>query len=98
MLRNYLAAALRNFMRNKLVGTINIVGLAFGPNGKTLDSSDREGTRIHWDVDLASWRERACQVAHRSLTQEEWQTFLPDVPYAPACSGRDQPQSKGGTP
>jgi putative ABC transport system permease protein len=30
MLRNYFAAACRNFTRNKLVGTINIVGLALG--------------------------------------------------------------------
>ena len=30
MLRNYLAAALRNLMRNKVVSCINIAGLALG--------------------------------------------------------------------
>jgi putative ABC transport system permease protein len=30
MFRNYLAAALRNLMRNKLVSFINIAGLAIG--------------------------------------------------------------------
>ena len=38
-----------------------------------------------WDVDPASWERRACQIAGRSLTQAEWQIYLPDRPYQPTC-------------
>ena len=30
-----------------------------------------------WDVDPASWARRACALANRTLTREEWETFLP---------------------
>jgi hypothetical protein len=33
----------------------------------------------------AVWQERACQVAGRVLTEEEWEKFLGARPYAPAC-------------
>jgi hypothetical protein len=40
-----------------------------------------------WDVDPASWARRACEIANRALTPEEWDEFLPGRPYEPACSG-----------
>jgi hypothetical protein len=36
-------------------------------------------------LDPASWPERACALANRALTREEWETFLPGLPYEPAC-------------
>ncbi|HBL28124.1 MAG TPA: hypothetical protein DD490_14925, partial [Acidobacteria bacterium] len=65
-----------------------IVGLTFEAGGRTLVSADRKGTLIRWDVDPASWRERACRLARRNLTPEERRTFLPDVASVPACAGR----------
>ena len=44
------------------------------------------GDGVAWDVDPAVWRQRACAVARRTLTQAEWQEFLPSRPYEPACS------------
>ena len=31
-----------------------------------------------WDVDPESWKRRACDLANRTLTREEWEEFLPD--------------------
>ena len=36
-----------------------------------------------WDP--ASWAERACKLANRTLTREEWEEFLPGRSYEPAC-------------
>ena len=33
----------------------------------------------------AAWEERACQVAGRVLTEQEWAELLGARPYAPAC-------------
>ena len=33
----------------------------------------------------AVWQERACQIAGRVLTEQEWAEFLGSRPYAPAC-------------
>lgn len=38
-------------------------------------------------ADPAAWTERACQVAGRALTEEEWGKLLGARPYAPACRG-----------
>ena len=38
-----------------------------------------------WDVDPESWKRRACDLANRMLTREEWEEFLPRRTYEPAC-------------
>jgi WD40 repeat protein len=38
-------------------------------------------------ADPAAWIERACQVAGRVLTEQEWAKLLGARPYAPACRG-----------
>ena len=38
------------------------------------------------DIDPDSWRHRACAVANRTLTREEWKEFLPGRRYEPACA------------
>ena len=40
-----------------------------------------------WDIDPESWKQRACAIANRTLTREEWEEFLPGRPYEPACGG-----------
>jgi DNA-binding SARP family transcriptional activator/WD40 repeat protein len=37
------------------------------------------------DMDPERWNEAACAVVGRTLTKEEWNRFLPSVPYSPAC-------------
>ena len=46
----------------------------------------QDGRGIVWDVDPESWKRRACEIANRTLTQEEWEEFLPGRPYEPACA------------
>jgi WD40 repeat protein len=58
---------------------------AFAPTGHTLATAFQDGTVLLWDVDPASWLKRACAVAGRRLTQQEWQEFLPGRPYQPSC-------------
>jgi len=38
-------------------------------------------------ADPAVWEERACEVAGRVLTEEEWGELLGTRAYSPACRG-----------
>lgn len=63
-------------------------GVAFSPDGSTLASCSLDGSIVLWNVNVEWWKAQACQVANRSLTLEEWRTYLGDEPYDPACAGR----------
>jgi hypothetical protein len=45
------------------------------------------GKGFVWNVDAEAWKRQACAVAGRTLTRDEWEQFLPDRGYAPACAG-----------
>ena len=36
-------------------------------------------------MDPEQWKSAACQVAARQPTKDEWNRFLPEIPYSPAC-------------
>jgi WD40 repeat protein/tRNA A-37 threonylcarbamoyl transferase component Bud32 len=55
------------------------------PDGRELLMTAADGRGALWDVDPESWAERACSLANRTLTPEEWEEFLPGRPYEPAC-------------
>ncbi len=38
-------------------------------------------------ADAAAWEKRACDVAGRTLTEEEWRAYIGAIPYDPACRG-----------
>jgi WD40 repeat protein len=67
-----------------LTGPPNPGVAVFAPTGHTLATAFDDGVLL-WDVDPASWLKRACAVAGRPLTQQEWQEFLPGRPYQPSC-------------
>jgi WD40 repeat protein len=60
--------------------------LAFSPNGEQLLLAGSEAThQMLWDVDQDSWKARACRIANRNLTHEEWRYYLGNEPYRPTC-------------
>jgi hypothetical protein len=45
-----------------------------------------DGRAIDWDIRPSSWQQKACTVASRNLTREEWACFLGSQGYARTCS------------
>jgi WD40 repeat protein len=60
--------------------------LDLSSDGRRLLTTNPDGTGAVWDVDPKSWARRACALANRTLTREEWERFLPGRPYEPACA------------
>ena len=56
-------------------------------DGRDLLVTHGNGQGAIWDLDPESWAQRACAIANRTLTREEWEEFLPGRPYEPACGG-----------
>jgi len=56
-----------------------------GPDGRVFVVYEDDGHGYVWDVSLNSMENFACSVPGRTLTQDEWQRYLPDRPYNPAC-------------
>jgi WD40 repeat protein len=64
----------------------DVYSVTFAPDGKTLASGARDSTVYLWNVDLDSWKARACEIANRNLTKEEWRKYLgDDEPYRHTC-------------
>jgi WD40 repeat protein len=59
--------------------------LDLAPDGRRLLITSGNGQGAIWTIDPESWPERACAIANRTLTREEWEKFLPGRPYEPAC-------------
>ncbi|MCB0191782.1 MAG: trypsin-like peptidase domain-containing protein [Anaerolineae bacterium] len=63
-----------------------VKAIDFSPDGKSMASGSTNGEVMLWDVDLESWRNRACEIANRNLTVEEWNLFIgSDIPYQTPC-------------
>jgi hypothetical protein len=59
----------------------------FFPDGRHVVTVFGSGHGIVWDVDPADWVSRACAIAGRSLTRDEWAQFVSGAPYHPSCGG-----------
>jgi WD40 repeat protein/serine/threonine protein kinase len=64
-------------------GRIN--SLAYNPNGLNVATGSLDSSVILWDVSLASWQNRACAIANRSLTAQEWDRYFQNTPYHETC-------------
>lgn len=64
--------------------SINTV--AISPDGKTAATGSHDLSILLWDVGLESWQQRACAIANRNLTQEEWDRHFQGLPYHQTCS------------
>jgi WD40 repeat protein len=55
-------------------------------DGRRLLMTLANGQGAVFDVDPQLWARRACALANRTLTREEWERFLPGRAYEPACA------------
>jgi hypothetical protein len=52
-----------------------------------------------WSLDPVIWRERACEIAGRSLTDAEVREYLPNNPDAPpTCTDFPRGEARPGDP
>ena len=63
-----------------------VIALAFTPDGGKLLSASNDGTIVLHDMNPVDWVSRACQVANRNLTHNEWQQYIGNaLPFEPVC-------------
>ncbi|HWQ83784.1 MAG TPA: WD40 repeat domain-containing protein, partial [Anaerolineales bacterium] len=60
-----------------------VTGLAFSADNSTLFSGTDAGTISGWDIE--AWKDLACQLTGRNLTQAEWEQFFPNESYRATC-------------
>ena len=69
-----------------------VVALALSLDGKKLASGSWDGTVRIWDPRADSWHLRACEIANRNLSIDEWETYIGDqVPYQLGCQPSAMP-------
>jgi WD40 repeat protein len=52
------------------------LGVIFVDNGDTLVTSSWDGSLVFWDLRPSFWQARACELAGRNLTRDEWDQFV----------------------
>jgi WD40 repeat protein/DNA-binding SARP family transcriptional activator len=57
----------------------------YSQDGRRLLAISPVGPITLWDVDPESWKRRACSVAGRNLSRDEWRDFVGDRPYHATC-------------
>lgn len=83
--------ATRRLIGSALYGHTDWVrSVAFSPDGAKLASGSSDSTVILWDVSLDSWKNRACDIVARNLTQAEWKNYFGDKPYEKTCKGYEE--------
>jgi WD40 repeat protein len=60
--------------------------LTYSPTGRAIMTGSSDGTTVIWNVDPAVWAVRACELAGRTLTRQEWAELLPGRSYRPSCT------------
>ena len=58
---------------------------AFEPSGAALIVVDDHGNGFTWPTSIAAWEQRACTVAGRNFTRQEWSRFVTGHRYARVC-------------
>jgi WD40 repeat protein len=63
-----------------------VTSLAFSPDSLILASGSQTGTVILWDLNLDLWKIRACDLAKRNLSEEEWRIYVKLPEYQATCT------------
>ena len=73
-----------------------ITALVFNRDGDALAGQENDRlTFFRWPLNTDFWRNRACTLANRNLTCEEWLQFFTDEPYSPICPDLSYPKDCG---
>lgn len=59
--------------------------ITYRPDSRALVIASKDGRTWTADTRTNGWVERACAVAGRNLTDDEWSQFFPGRPYQPTC-------------
>ncbi|MGZ4299441.1 MAG: hypothetical protein ACXVVK_20590 [Solirubrobacteraceae bacterium] len=59
--------------------------IAFAAHGQGLLTVEDRGRAFAWPTALSDWERRACQVAGRNLTRQEWVRLVAEPRYATVC-------------
>ena len=70
-----------------------ISAVAFNVDGSRLVSAGSEV--LVWDLSVEGWRTRACKIAGRNFTEEEWARYLPDESYRRTFRRRQLMDARG---
>ena len=70
------------FRADPFSGSVPFVG---ENDERTLVLEQARGTTRVVVAEPAAWEDRACQIAGRVLTEQEWRDLLGARPYSPAC-------------
>ena len=78
--------AVWNGRTGEFIGAMAVPEAAVGfLNPSTLVIAGADGSVRTWDLRAETWTAKACQMAGRGLTKNEWNIFLPDRSYRDAC-------------
>ena len=74
----------------KLVGALPTAGggdnsVTFGPGDHVLLSGSGDDAVRLWDLDPQHAAQRVCATTHGTLSTQQWQQYLPRIPYSPPC-------------
>jgi len=79
--------------RKKLALRRSATIVAFSPTGPLLATAGRPANRVTlWNMSIDTWADRACSIANRNLTCEEWRQYVPDSPYQLVCPRLPSPR------
>lgn len=66
-------------------GPTEALAAAFTPDGQRAIVISTSGAGWSWEIEPSTWPARACEIAGRSLTPQEWARFVPDRAYHATC-------------
>ncbi|MFI9556400.1 nSTAND1 domain-containing NTPase [Nonomuraea endophytica] len=65
-----------------------VSSVAFGPDGHTVATGSHDRTALVWETATVRLAARLCEAAFPRITEAEWATHFPGLPYRPPCETR----------